>query len=136
MNEVNKIWTLRKNIKVPTQTPPPEIKKFWPYPSEKNAKIKGCRCTQPLRNGFFKPSQKFSSIGGGGVYIKWNGPRETVACKNIFCFRQKTKALAFEEFILSENIHRKDSDWKSKVGVAFHYCFSEKRCSLLYKRHF
>jgi hypothetical protein len=43
-------------------------------PLRKNAKIKGCRCTQPPRNGFFKPPQKFSSIGGGGGYIKWNGP--------------------------------------------------------------
>jgi hypothetical protein len=58
----------KKDQSADTNTPS-EIKKFLPYPLEKNAKIKGCRCTQPLRNGFFKPPQKFSSIGG--VYIKW-----------------------------------------------------------------
>jgi hypothetical protein len=61
--QISKIDLRKKDQSADTNTPP-EIKKFWPYPSEKNAKIKGCRCTQPLRNGFFKPSQKFSSIGG------------------------------------------------------------------------
>jgi hypothetical protein len=32
---------------------------------------------------------------------------------------------------LSGNIHREDSDWKSQVSVAFHYCFTEKCCSLV-----
>jgi hypothetical protein len=68
MDDVNKIWTPKKKIKVPTQTTPPpkKIKKFLPYPSEKTQRSKDADAhTQPLRNGFFKPPQKFSSIGGG-----------------------------------------------------------------------
>jgi hypothetical protein len=49
----------------------------------------------------------------------------------MFCFRKNTKAIAFEEFILSGNIHREDSYWKSQVSIAFHCCFTEKCCSLL-----
>jgi hypothetical protein len=30
--------------------------------------------------------------------------------QNMFCFRKNTKAIAFEEFILSGNIHMEDSD--------------------------
>ena len=36
--------------------------------------------------------------------------REIFPCKKYFVFRQKTKVMAFEEFILSGNIHREDSD--------------------------
>jgi hypothetical protein len=69
MDDVNKIWTPKKKIKVPTQTTPLEIKKFLPYPSEKTQRSKDADArTQPLRNGFFKPPQKFSPFGGGGVY--------------------------------------------------------------------
>lgn len=41
--------------------------------------------------------------------------------KKYSVFAKKTKAIAFEEFILSGNINREDSNWKSKVSVAFHY---------------
>jgi hypothetical protein len=65
------LWTssikfepLRKKDQSADTNTPPEIKKFLPYPSEKMQRSK----TLPLRNGFFKPPQKFSSIGGGGVY--------------------------------------------------------------------
>ena len=61
-----KFKSLRKKDQSADTIIPPEIKKFLPYPSEKNTKIKGCRCTQPLISSFFKPLQKFSSIGGGG----------------------------------------------------------------------
>jgi hypothetical protein len=67
MDDVNKIWTPKKKIKVPTQTTPPpkKIKKCLPYPPEKTQRTKDADAhTQPLRNGFFKPPQKFSSIGG------------------------------------------------------------------------
>ena len=41
MDEVNKVWTRKKKRSKcrHKHPPPPEIKKFLPYPSEKNAKI-------------------------------------------------------------------------------------------------
>jgi hypothetical protein len=56
MDEVNKIWTPKeKKIKVPTQAPHSEIKKFLPYPSEKTQRSKDADAHNPSETAFSNP---------------------------------------------------------------------------------
>ena len=65
-----KFKPLRKKDQSADTNIPPEIKKFLPYPSEKTQRSKDADAhVQPVRNSFFKPLQKFSSMGGGGIEI-------------------------------------------------------------------
>ena len=54
----------------------------------------------------------------------------------LFSPKIRSDTYCTSEIILSGNIHREDSDWKSMVSIAFHYCFTEKCSPLLYKHHF
>ena len=53
---------------------PTEEDKFFLKPLRKSGKEQRERTHQPLRNDFPSPSEKLVNRGGGGVYIKWNGP--------------------------------------------------------------
>jgi hypothetical protein len=56
MEEFNKIWTLwKKDQSADTNTPPPEIKKFLPYPSEKTQKSKDADAHNPPETDFSNP---------------------------------------------------------------------------------
>jgi hypothetical protein len=73
------------------------------------------------------------------MFLRVVGPTSSsrnLPVQKYILFSPKIKAIAFEELILSGNIHREYSDWKSQVSIAFHYCFTEKCCPRLYKRHF
>ena len=63
----------KKDQSADTNTPPPEIKKFLPYPSEKMQRSKDADAHNPSEMAFSNPSEILVHRGGGGggvVYIK------------------------------------------------------------------